>query len=207
MRKKIIKQILIICFLFMSIFIIYKVIKTYAVFHSEATGTASKELASWLITINGEDVSSGIEESFVVNQINISSNNNVKPGNIAPGLIGNFDITIDTNDTDVSIRYDIQIDASSLTNNQIEITSVEEILENNTLIRTGENTYTGIMSLEDIRAGDTNTIRTSVAWNNDETNNEVDTNIGSNSNPKISIPILVDITQYTGEVITQYTNE
>jgi hypothetical protein len=204
MNKKVVKIILILITMMMILFVIQKIIKTYALFQSELYGTLEMQNADWIIKVNGRNISSGTVNEFVVNQINMSSNEHVKSGKIAPSMIGDFSITIDPEDTDVSLRYDITIDKSKITNSRILITSVTEIEKNNTLILTEEDTYTGVIPLENIRNGDKNKIKVVVTWLNEESNNEQDTQIGIGQNSKIEIPIVVRVTQYLGETITQY---
>ena len=45
----------------------------------------------------------------------------------------------------------------------------------NTLVKTGENTYTGIISLSDVQAEKTADVRCYIAWGNDENKNAEDT--------------------------------
>lgn len=204
MNKKVIKQILIIITLVMVLFVIYKLIETYGVFYSEGTATVVQEQAKWTIKINNADISSGIEQELIIDQVEISENTHVAPGKIAPNLTGDFYIVIDPGNTDVAIRYDIQLDKSNLTNQQIQILSISEIENENTLVETDKDVYTGVISLADIKAGVTNKIKVSINWQNDESNNEVDTNMGITKNSKLQIPININVSQYIGETIEQY---
>lgn len=204
MNKKVIKQILIIITLVMVLFVIYKLVETYGVFYSEGTATVVQEQAKWTIKINNADISSGIEQELIIDQVEISENTHVAPGKIAPNLTGDFYIVIDPGNTDVAIRYDIQLDKSNLTNQQIQILSISEIENENTLVETDKDVYTGVISLADIKAGVTNKIKVSINWQNDESNNEVDTNMGITKNSKLQIPININVSQYIGETIEQY---
>ena len=119
-------------------------------------------------------------------------------------LSGSFDFVIDPTDTDVSIRYDVGLDTENMTNDNLIITSISEIEEGNTLIRTDENTYTGILALSDIQDNVTNTIRVSVQWIDNPNNNSQDISMGANGDPVMRIPITVHAIQYLGETITPY---
>lgn len=205
MNKKIIKQILIIITLLMVLFAIYKLVQAYGVFYSEATATVSQEQAKWIIKINGTNISSGIEQEFVVDQIEIAGDSHVAPNKLAPGTSGNFYIVIDPGNTDVAVKYEIKLDKSNLVNQQIKIESIEEVLNGNALVETSQDAYTGVISLADIKAGKTNKIKVSINWQNDEANNEEDTKVGTTKSPKLQIPIEVTVSQYLGENVEQYT--
>ena len=204
MNKRIIKRILIILILVICLFVAYKIIKTYAIFYSEANATIEQKEAMWTIKVNGTDISSGIEKNFLVNQLEVEQNSHVKNGKIAPGLSGSFYITIDPGNTDVAVRYDVKLDESNMTNEKIKINSVTEVASNNILIQSAEDTYTGIISLADIKAGKKNSIKAQIVWTNDETQNDKDTEVGTRSNPSIDIPVNIKVSQYLGETITPY---
>ena len=183
------------------IFAVYEFNKTYALFESQAIATITQQQANWIIEINGTNIVSDIEKDFEVNEINMATNSHVMPGKIAPAITGDFYITIDPKNTQVAVMYTIVLDQTQITNDKIKITSVEEIQEHNTLVKTAADSYTGIMELSDIQAGKINKIQFSISWENDETNNESDTEYGTKSNPKLNIPIEVHLSQYLGEEI------
>lgn len=125
-------------------------------------------------------------------------------GKIAPSVVGNFNIIINPKNTNVSVKYEIKLDSTQLTNKQIGITAIKETEQNNELIQTDESTYVGIMPLSQIKAGKVNNIQVTVTWNNAETNNEADTIIGTANNTNVSIPIEVTASQYLGEEIIPF---
>ena len=180
------------------------VIGSYSLFESQRTNTSELEIAKWEIKVN-DDLLSGGESTFTINNFVWSTSQYVKPGKAAPGLSGYFDIVIDPNDTDTSIRYDITFDFSNLDSDQFQITEIKEI-DDKSIVRTGEYTYSNIILLEDIDDGETNTIRVYIEWVNDENNNEKDSELGTVLNNQISIPVSVDVTQYIdGDTLTPYT--
>lgn len=206
MNKKLLKKILIILILFMILFVAYKLINTYAVFYSEGKGKIVQENATWTIYVNEINISSKNSNQFNVDTFEIQENEHVAEGKIAPNTTGSFYIIIDPKNTNVSIKYDIQLDQSKITTDRVKITSIEEVKTQNNLIKTGENTYTGVIPLSSIEAGTTNKIKLTINWENDENNNEKDTSIGTNANAKMSVPINVTVTQYLGETIEEYTS-
>ena len=125
-------------------------------------------------------------------------------GKIAPSVVGNFNIIINPKYTNVSVKYEIKLDSTQLTNKEIRISAIKETEQNNELIKTDESTYVGIMPLSQIKAGKVNNIQVTLTWNNAETNNEEDTIIGTSNNTNVSIPIEVTASQYLGEKIIPF---
>lgn len=124
---------------------------------------------------------------------------------MAPGTEGYFDILIDPTDTDTSILYSVTFDFTKV-NGSFAIDRIEETTSGN-LIRTGENTYSKVITLEEIKNKVTNTIRVYIKWNNVEENNEEDSKIGLTKDNFISIPVSVSVIQYLGEPVVEYQNE
>lgn len=75
--------------------LIYCIIQVYAVFQSEVSGDVKLVNGVWQIKINNTDISNGTNKEFTVNEINTVENEHVKPGNLAPGLSGSFNVLID----------------------------------------------------------------------------------------------------------------
>lgn len=203
MKKKIIRKILIIITLFMIFAVAYSLINTYAIFYSEGTGKIRQENATWRIYVNEKNIATN--NKFTIDTFELEESEHVAPGKIAPSVTGNFYITIDPKNTNVAIKYSIKLNQLNLINDKIKIVSIEEINQNNELIKTDESTYTGIITLSDIKEKKINNIRVKITWLNDEENNKADTTMGTIENYKINIPIEVDITQYLGETIEEYT--
>ena len=202
--NKNIKKVLILVCICMFAILIYEAIHIYAIFHSEVVGNIQFKNGIWNIIVNGTEISNGTQTSFVIDNIITQNNEYVKPGKLAPGLSGNFEIAINPTNTDVSVKYDIILEQNDLTNTNLKIKSIQEIQQGNTLIKTGENTYTGIIPLEDIKAGIINKIKVEVEWNDDGNNDKEDTSLGTVFNTKLKIPITVHACQYLGESITPY---
>lgn len=194
MNKKILYFICGLC-LSMTIFM---VIDSYGLFESKNVLNVDSNIAKWNVFINGTDIKKN--ETFVVDKINLINNNNVLEGKMAPGSKGYFDIVIDPTDTDTSIRYDISFDFSSL-NDKIVVSGIEEITSGN-LVRTGKNTYSKVITLNEIKNCITNTIRVYIKWDNSD--DESDSAIGSVINNFINVPVTIAAYQYLGEKIDIY---
>lgn len=202
---KIFRKVIICLFVLAIGFLIYQVSESYGLFETNSESGFASDIANWQILVNDVDVGTSQTHEFSINSINWQSSTHVKSGKVAPGMQGNFDIIINPSGTEVSIRYDITFDFSSLTNEEFSVSSIQE-LTSNSLTRTGESTYTGIILLANIN-NTIHTIRTSLVWNNNEANNANDSALGSVPNNTIAIPVTVKISQYLGETIETYVEQ
>lgn len=189
----------------MAVFAIFKIADTYAIFETNASATVSQQTGKWVIKLNGTDISGGVVENFTINDFVYTENINVADNVIAPGRNGYFDIVVDPTGTDVAVRYDIKIDLVSGTFPD-NISFAIQDLSGQASIKTAVDTYSGVIGLTGIQAGQLVTLRVNITWNNDATNNHdaSDTTLGKDKTSKISIPVEVKVIQYLGEVITPY---
>lgn len=182
---------------------VYLIVDTYSLFESNHITTSSIDIAKWQVKIN-DDVVNGSSSTFSVDSINWESNGYVLEGKVAPGMNGYFDVIIDPNDTDVSLKYDISFDFSNLQEEQFVINDVVEV-NGRTLVKTGENIYTGVILLEEIKNGIVSTIRVDLSWINDEANNEIDSSLANVYGTSLDIPVTVTLWQYNNEEIVEYS--
>ena len=199
-----IKKFLILLAIIMVCFTIYKIVSTYALFESSVTKSVMSEVGKWKIKINSADITNSTTKNFTMNTFNISKSQYTKDNKIAPGMSGNFEIEIEPQNTQVSIRYDITIDSEQLTNKSIKLDSVAQKNNNSKIIKTAENTYTGVIPLEKINEEYMEVIEISFSWDNIEENNEEDSKIGTLYNSNLEIPISVHLSQYLGENIEEF---
>ena len=191
------KKILYIIFSFFLLLTLYEIKKTYGLFESNNKMSVQQSTAKWNILINGTNIKS--EEKFVVNSVNVEDNENVLNGKIAPGVKGYFDIEIDKTNTSTSIVYSITFDFTKISDS-ITIEKIEETTSGN-LIRTGENTYSKVMKIND---DPINNIRVYIKWENKEENNDIDSLVGLTKDNYINIPVSISAMQYLGEEIIEY---
>lgn len=194
------KRVLLLISLLMLFFTIYLTMDTYALFESNKNYDVSSDIAKFVIKVNGSEAKT---EEFVVDSIAYYENEYVIDNKIAPLVDGYFDIVIDAEEVEVSLRYDIEFDFSSLSIPGLVISSITE-LGGNTLVLTDKDTYSGVITLADMDSSTVNTVRVSISWQNDEANNEVDSSWGMVANKVISIPVNVKLTQYLGEELSVY---
>lgn len=207
MKNKNLVKILFLLIMCIVILLIYKIIDIYALFYSEMEGNVQFQNGRWNIIVNGEKITTGIQEEFVMDLIDTTQSDYIKPGKLAPGLSGNFEIEINPQDTNVSVRYDITLNQEELGGSNLTIKSIEEVEIGYELIQTAENTYTGVIPLADITNGVNHKIKLEIEWQDDGLNNESDTQIGKNETHKLQIPITVHAIQYLGEEIIPITGE
>ena len=182
---------------------IYEIKNTYGLFESKKEIDIDKSVAKWNIYINDNNLNT--TETFTIDNFTFQETDTVAKDKIAPGILGWFDILIDARDTQVSIIYEITFDFTSLPSN-ITVEKIEEI-NGREIIKTGPNTYSNYITLEDKNNNLKDTIRVHIKWNNDEENNENDTNIGIIKNNSIKIPVSITVSQYLNDTIEPYNEQ
>src|SRR5574344_1854742 len=180
--------------LVLLLLVILKIIGTFALFETETSRAVESGVGEWTILINGTDITNNTV-TFNINSFNWNTTTEVKENKFAPGMNGYFDIIINPSSTDVSVKYNITYDLTELNDTNITISSIIE-KDGRGLTRTGESTYTGVITLSQINSNITNTIRTNLSWVNNEANNDTDSELGLELDNDINIPIRVDVFQY-----------
>ena len=207
------KKIWILVSLIMILFTTYEVAETYAKYVSETTATVDKQAGAWVIKINNIDLTSSTGEvkNFSINSLSYNSGDYVLANKFAPSASGYFDIVLDPTGASVAIRYDLTIDFSELSDISSEMSFdfackvVNGVEDRNALMRTAANTYTGTISLDDVKNEVSTTARFYIKWEDDGTgtNDQADSALGV-SGGTLSIPVSVVVSQYSGETITAY---
>lgn len=204
------KKIWILSALIMIVITLYQINNTYAKYSSQASGTVEETIGAWIVKINETNIATGQDnQTFTINQLTYNSNDYVLEGKIAPGLLGYFDVKIDATGASVAVRYDITINFEQLDVSDslyfAKLVKVVDGTESDTgITKTGDSTYTGVISLEDIEQGTTSTVRIYLGWADDGTgvNDEADSILGTTKDIQVSIPVEVKASQYLGEEIT-----
>ncbi len=190
---------------------------TYSKYASTGDVGISGTSGAWSIKVNSENITAdhGAVQEFTIQNLIYEESDNVISNKIAPGLDAYFEIGIDATDTAVAVKFDITFDTSSIdATNRIKMTDarkyVDGVLDDGAIIKTDENTYTGIIYLQEIQEEKDITVRCYIEWPDEETetSDEADSKIGSDANLKtLNIPVTVNVTQYLGETISEYTGE
>lgn len=180
---------------------IYEITNSYGLFESETDRTVDSNIVGWNIKINNDNINT--TQDFVINNFTVVDNDMVTDNKLAPGAEGYFDINIDPSGTDVSIVYDLTFDFTDVLD-KFSISRIEETTGGG-FVKTGENTYSNIIRLSDIKNNVTNNVRVYLKWDNNELNNETDTQIGLTKDNLINIPVSITISQYLNEELVPYT--
>lgn len=187
------KKILILGLLSFLVLFIFGIASTFGLFHSNVDGDVNTDVAKWNILINDTNISDGVTDKFVINDLAYSDTTNKKPGTIAPGTSGTFSLTLDATDTQVSVIYTIEVDDSKFGNEMLKIAKVEKVAGSGDFQEVTDGVYQGIIPYN---AKSKVTIDFTITWINDEANNEIDSEIGTRENPDLEIPVVVTATQY-----------
>ena len=194
--------------LVMLIITLIKIGETYAKYLATATTeTLEQKVGQWVIKVNEMDIfkAEGDSVEFPLTQINNFATSNAATDKIAPGSEGYTEIVIDPTSTEVAVRYDITLELTGVSDLAISA-RLETANGENTLVKTGENTYTGIIALSDVQSGEKASVRCYLKWedlNNDATN-EKDSTAGSTVDLNLQLKANVTVLQYLGEEITPY---
>lgn len=147
----------------------------------------------------------------------------IDPTNTDVSIIYQIDMaeTADIYVENISSSFDFGIyptycaEGTPVANATIELVRIENYFQKegvatevtNEQVHKNGNSYTGVIPMSVIKEGYKNYIRLYFKWvnvevNDVETNNETDTSIGEIENAKITLPLSINLKQYTGEVIS-----
>ena len=208
------KKLLTILVLIMLIISFFQITIMYALYKEQLEGEYSTLLGVWAIKVNETDISSGGQDlrfNITDSQLGYVESNYIQAGKIAPGGQSYFDIVIDPTNTDVSIIYQLNVGSDTEVGANVELVSVENYFgqgedgqtnkTTNDETYTNGNLYTSVIPIDMITGGYKNYIRIYFEWINDEAKNQTDSTLAETDAPKISIPLEINLKQYTGEVI------
>ena len=214
------KKLLTILLLIMLTISFFQITSMYALYKEQLQSQYSSLLGLWTIKINDTDITTGGQNAtFEIpgSQLKYVASNYVQEGNIAPGSQAYVDLVIDPTNTDVSIIYTIDIgeiaigsNATSTANiklisasNYFKIDAADEdevpIINETNFIE--ENSYTSVIPVNKITQGYKNFIRLYFEWVNVEANNTTDSALAELEGATISLPVQINLKQYTGEEV------
>ena len=175
---------------------------TLALFENNATAVVVPDIGKWIITLNDELISSGVSEDITIDNFIYEENQYVDAGYIAPGGSAYVDLVLDATECDVAVRYDITFNLEDTSYADNIIFSISDTY--NATVKTDENTYSGVISLDSIENEEVITLRVSVDWQDLQAYDDDDTLLGKEEEQKISVPINIRLNQYFGEEIVEY---
>ncbi len=198
-KKKIVQIIVVTILLFGSLFYLYSN-GTYTAYETETNGKITPGIAKWNISVDGFKVTSSDVQTIGLSNITWNSSNAVN-GKAVPGSTGTAKAIIDPMDTDVAIKYTFEIIDKSVDDTKfLKVTNIND--NGNNLIRVGENVYTGIFSLDDIKNKVKKELVLDVEWplgeDVDPTSEEVNSSVNF-------LVINFTVEQYKGEAIVPYS--
>ena len=210
------KKLLTILLLIMLIISFFQIANTYALYKEQLQGNYTNLLGVWAIKVNGVDISSGGKNlTFTMTEDNLQymDSSTVKDNKIAPGRQACFEITVDPTDTDVSILYTLNIKLSEIEEAKMTLVKVENYFQKedsteqitNETVYTGEESHKAVIPIGKINEKYINHIKLYFEWTNVEANNESDSTLGTTESAKISVPLEINLKQYTGETIDNGT--
>lgn len=193
---------LIVVILFCIAFMIFS--DTLALFETDSSGVVNSDVGKWLIKVNDQSITQTVNEAIEINNFQYSTSSKVETGYIAPGGNAYFDLIVDATECDVAVLYTVDLNLSAVDYDaNIEI-SLQD-MNGNSVVRTGEYDYSGIISLDSINNNETRTIRVTINWVNDDSKNASDTLLGEVEDSKLTIPIKFHARQYLGETLVPYS--
>ena len=199
-RKKSIIQIVVVMVLVLgSLYYLYSK-GTYTACETLTNGKITPNMAKWNISVDGFKVTSSDVQTIGLSNITWNSSNAVN-GKALPGSTGTAKAIIDPMDTDVAIKYTFEIVDKNVDDTKfLKVTNIND--NGNNLIRVGENVYTGIFSLDDIKKQAKKELTFDVEWplgeDIDPTSEEVNSSINF-------LVINFSVEQYKGEAIVPYS--
>lgn len=176
---------------------------TFGLYEDNLRKEVDGKTASFIIKVNNSIIN-GDNRTFEVNDIVLTEGSRCDDTKLAPGSKGYFDVVIDTTDVDVAFRYDISLDFTHITNDNIQIEGTESLGGTGEFIKTAESTYSSIVPLEEVENDEQITIRVYLNWVNNDEDVESDFAV---SGQNLSIPINTHFIQYLGESIVPYVEE
>lgn len=198
-KKSIIQIVVVMVLVFGSLYYLYSK-GTYTAYETLTNGKITPNMAKWNISVDGFKVTSSDVQTIGLSNITWNSSNAVN-GKALPGSTGTVKITIDPLDTDVAIKYTFEIVDKNVDDTKfLKVTNIND--NGNNLIRVGENVYTGIFSLDDIKNKVKKELVLDVEWplgeDIDPTSEEVNSSINF-------LVINFSVEQYKGEAIVPYS--
>lgn len=141
---------------------------TYTSYESSLDGTIDSPIAGWNILIDGKNISNVVSTDSLKIEAITWDTSNVREGKVAPGSVGDMIITIDPTGTDVAIYYELEVIDKSVDPDKLLLVTSIVFGTGTELVKINENTYAGILTLDDIDSGKKPRIDVKVLWDGTE---------------------------------------
>lgn len=182
--------VLVVCFLYLG----SKV--TYTSYESDITGRVTEKVAQFKLLVNGKDVQN---EKIVIDNIKWNSEH-TREGKISPGSCGFFEVNLDPSQSDVAILYKFSFVDKAVDNSKLII--FDNITTSGAdIIKTGKTEYSGIITLDHIKAGQKPKIKVDFCYPDDVEDVPF---VEDNGNLDDFFEIDFQAYQYLGEELVEY---
>lgn len=178
---------------------------TYTSYESEIDGNVSNRVAGIHFKINGVDVvanNDGTLDNRVILDNTTWVSTHTREEKISPGSSGTIDLELDPSGSEVAILYEFRFVDKKIDDDTL--LTFGNITSTDTLIRTGVDTYTGVITLNDINQSRTVTLSADFYF-------DYLTDIEGITEDNQSLDDLFEIhfhaIQYRGEEIEEYEEE
>lgn len=179
---------------FLSLTII-SITSSLAVFESNVSSSTELDIAKWQILVNDFDINN-TSETFYIDNITYKDKDGNLVDTFAPGGVGEFILEINPNDTEVAYTYEISVDLSNNSYEQIKLDDISGI--DGTVLDVSNGVYKRTVSLDDINNKKIDKIKISFSWEFDDKYNESDSSLGLNQDSEFSFPVTIRFSQYKG---------
>lgn len=142
------KNFLILIAIFSMLFLYFCARATYTAYESNVLGSARTNVSGIHLTINGEELGTDalLDNRIILDNITWT-NTHTREGKMSPGSTGTFTFELDPTGSEVAILYEIQFVDKVMDDDKI--LTFNNITSDQNLVRTGVDTYSGIISLDD----------------------------------------------------------
>lgn len=174
---------------------------SFASYETNITGNINPRIAKWSILVNGvETTGSEGEVNLDFDSVDWVCPGGVRAGKIGPGCYGDIELIVEAANTEVAVLYEFDIvDKTVVPEKILRITNMT--FSNSNFKKTGETTYSGYLSLDDIKNNPTLTLTMDVVWE-DDGDIVYDEQFFTNDDNYITIDFFAK--QYLGEEIIPY---
>jgi len=195
------KLFLIFLAIFGIVFLYYGAKATYTAYESNVTGKTSNMVSQIHLRINGEELGTDdlLDNRVILDNVTWTSTH-TRQGKMSPGSTGNFQFELDPTGSEVAILYEMQLVDKVV--DDTKILTFNNIVSDRTLVRTGVDTYSGIIPLSSIENGEKTHITVDFIFDDTE---DMEGITEDNQVYEDFFEIRFHALQYQGEALVPYT--
>lgn len=143
------KLFLVLAILFSIAFLYFGAKGTYTAYESIVSGRMDNQVSEIHLKINGEElgVDDELDNSVILDNITWTSTH-TREGKMSPGSTGDLSLELDATGSEVAILYTIQFVDKDVDENKF--LTFDQVTCDRTIVKTAADTYSGIITLNDI---------------------------------------------------------